>query len=119
LEVEPTGSGESANASLDELPELVMIPLGTRGVQRIKLKHCQYCSNDDPSSLKLLERSVKNLGEGQDAISYLVLCERCSHRFTFHCRNVYSTDRGEKKRVVSFVSVLDEEGKDQGWLGNF
>jgi len=96
-----------------------MIPLGTRGVEQIKLKQCQYCLNDDLSSLKLLERSVRNLGRGGDAVSYLVLCERCNRKFTLRCRNIYSAGQEEKNRVISFVSVLNEEGKDQGWLGNF
>jgi len=96
-----------------------MIPLGTRGIEQVKLKQCQYCQNCDPSSLKLLERSVRNIGKGEDAVSYLLLCERCNRKFTLRCRNIYSSDYKERSRVISFVSVLDEEGRDQGWLGNF
>jgi len=96
-----------------------MIPLGTRGVEQVKLKQCQYCLNDDPSSLKLLERSVRSIGDGEDTVSYLLLCEKCNRNFTLRCRNIYSAGHEVKSRVISFVSVLDEEGRDQGWLGNF
>ena len=110
---------EPSQGSFDELPEFALVPLGTRGVERIKLKQCQYCLNDDLQSLRLLERSIKSAGENEDTVSYLVLCERCNRKFTLRSRNLYSSGHEERTRVISFVSVLDEEGNDQGWLGNF
>jgi len=110
---------EASQGSFDELPEFVFVPLGTRGVERIKLKQCQHCLNDDLPSLRLVERSVKDASENQDTVSYLVLCEKCNLKFTLRCRNIYSSGHERRTRIISFVSVLDEEGKDQGWLGNF
>jgi len=32
---------------------------------------------------------------------------------------LYVVEKGQKRRSITFVSILDEEGRDEGWLGSF
>jgi len=58
-------------------------------------------------------------GKDQEIADYNIICKKCSSTFTIRLRNLYVVENGKKKRSVTFVSILGEEGRDEGWLGSF
>jgi len=58
-------------------------------------------------------------GRDQEIADYKIICKKCSSTFTIRLRNLYAVEKGQKRRSITFVSILDEEGRDEGWLGSF
>jgi len=106
--------------SIEDLPDHVYAPLGTRGLQPIKLKQCFRCSNQNVEELKVIEKKIDTVHDrDQEIADYKIICKKCSSTFTIRLRNLYVVENGKKRRSISFVSILDEEGRDEGWLGSF
>ncbi len=90
------------------------------GLQPIKLKQCFRCSNQNLEELELIEKKVEVVrGGDQEIVDYKIICKKCSPTFTIRLRNLYAVENGKKRRSITFVSVLDQEGRDEGWLGSF
>jgi len=106
--------------SIEELPDRIYAPLGTRGLQPIKLKQCIRCSNQNVDELQVTEKKIEAVqGRDQEIADYKIICKKCSSTFTIRLRNLYVVEKGQKRRSLTFVSILDEEGTDEGWLGSF
>jgi len=106
--------------SIEDLPDNVYAPLGTRGLQPIKLKQCFRCSNQNIEELEVIEKKTEAVqGRDQEIADYKIICKKCNSTFTIRLRNLYVVENGKKGRSITFVSILDEEGRDEGWLGSF
>ena len=55
----------------------------------------------------------------QEIADYKIICKKCSSTFTIRLRNLYMVKKGQKRQSITFVSILDEEGRGEGWLGSF
>jgi hypothetical protein len=111
---------------LDELPDVVYAPLGTRGMQPLTLKECPRCGNNDTEKLQLLSKR-KGPKENTETVSeswntstdeYDIKCNNCGYNFTIKCQNVFG-GAGGRERIVTFVHILTEDSQHDGWLGNF
>jgi hypothetical protein len=112
--------------SLDEIPDVVYAPLGTRGVQPIPLKECPRCGNNKTEKLNLVSKR-KGSGEKRSSDSasqtvtvdeYDINCGNCDYSFTIRCENVYGGPQ-HKERIITFIHIITEDGKGEGWLGNY
>jgi len=106
--------------SIEDLPDQIYAPLGTRGLQPIKLKQCFRCSNQDVEELQVVEKKIEAVqAKDQEIADYKITCKKCGSTFTIRLRNLYMVENGKKRRSITFVSILDREGRDEGWLGSF
>jgi len=106
--------------SIEDLPDQIYAPLGTRGLQPIKLKQCFRCSNQNVEELQVIEKKIEAVhNRHQEIADYKIICKKCGSTFTIRLRNLYMVEKGQKRRSITFVSILDEEGRDEGWLGSF
>jgi len=106
--------------SIEDLPDQIYAPLGTRGLQPIKLKQCFRCSNQNIEELEVIEKKIEVVhGRDQEIADYKIICKKCSSTFSIRLRNLYVVEKGQKSRSITFVSILDEKGRDEGWLGSF
>ena len=103
--------------SLDELPDRVYVALGRRGMEPLPLKECTY--ECDGQELTLIEPpknqkipSKRNLEVDED---WLVECSKCKRQFTISCRVHYL----DSERIETRVNLIDDNGKDLGWLGSY
>jgi hypothetical protein len=111
---------------LNELPNVVYAPLGTRGMQPLNLKECPRCGNGVVERLQLLSKKKgqrENAEAGSKSWStttdeYEVKCGNCGHSFRIRCQNIFGGPEG-KERIVSFVHIITEDGTNEGWLGNY
>jgi len=58
-------------------------------------------------------------GKDQEIADYKIICRKCNSTFAIRLRNLYAVEKGQKRRSITFVSILDEVGRDEGWLGSF
>ena len=106
--------------SVEDLPDQIYAPLGTRGFQPIKLKQCFRCSNQNVEELEVIEKKIEAVrGRDQEIGEYKIICKKCNLTFSIRLRNLYVVDKGQRRRSITFVSILDEESRDEGWLGSF
>ena len=104
--------------TLDELPDRVFVALGRRGMEPIPLKECTY--DCDGKDIKLLgfhqnKESPANTGVDEIVEDWMVICETCNRKFTIRCYVRYAN--GE--RIDTRVDILDDNGKNLGWLGSY
>ena len=86
----------------------------------MKLKQCFRCSNQNVEELQMIKKKIEVVqGRDQEIADYKIICKKCSSTFTIRLRNLYAVEKGQKRRSITFVSILDEEGRDEGWLGSF
>ncbi|WXG45889.1 MAG: hypothetical protein WED05_04325 [Candidatus Atabeyarchaeum deiterrae] len=112
--------------SLDELPDTVYAPLGSRGVQPLDLKECPRCGNKAIEQLRVVNerkgmrenKVASHAGWGVVVDEYDIKCGKCNYSFTIRCQNVYGGANG-KERVLTFAHIITEDGANEGWLGNF
>jgi len=70
--------------------------------------------------LQVTEKKIEAVqGRDQEIAEYRTVCKKCSSAFTIRLRNLYVVEREKKRRSITFVSILEEEGRDEGWLGSF
>jgi ribosomal protein S27AE len=111
---------------LDELPDTVYAPLGTRGMQPLRLKECPRCGNDVVEKLQLVSKRIGSRGDtnaspqvwSTTTDEYEIKCGKCGYNFKIKCQNVFGGSEG-KERIVTFVHIATEDGESEGWLGNF
>ena len=104
--------------SLNELPDQVFVALGRRGMEPLPLKECTYeCDGAELDLIKVEENKKKPKSEGVDEITadWLVECKKCSRQFTIRCINRYA----DGQRIDTRVDILDDTGKNLGWLGSY
>ena len=103
--------------SLDELPDQVFVALGRRGMEPLLLKECTY--DCDGQELKLIEppkdQEIPTKGDLEVNEDWLVECEKCNRQFTIRCRVHYL----DGERLETRVNLIDDNGKDLGWLGSY
>jgi hypothetical protein len=104
--------------TLDNLPDEVFVALGRRGMEPIPLKECTY--ECDGKELRLLEFQsdydrISNKGVEEMTEDYLVECQKCSRRFTIRCLSRLA----DGERMDTRVNIIDDMGKDLGWLGSY
>ncbi len=104
--------------TLDELPDQVYVALGRRGMEPLPLKECTY--NCDGKELKLLsfnQNKDRPVEKGIDEIieDWNVCCEKCMRKFTIRCYVRYA----DGERIDTRVDIIDDDGKNLGWLGSY
>ena len=104
--------------SLNELPDQVFVALGRRGMEPLPLKECTY--ECDGAELQLIEvNQTKNTpsekGIDEITVDWLVECKKCTRLFTIRCINRYA----DGQRIDTRVDILDDTGKNLGWLGSY
>ena len=104
--------------SLNELPDQVFVALGRRGMEPLPLKECTYeCDGDELSLLEVKQSKDHPSEKGVDEITvdWVVECKKCSKPFTIRCINRYA----DGQRIDTRVDILDDTGKNLGWLGSY
>lgn len=104
--------------SLDELPDQVFVPLGRRGMEGIPLKECTY--ECDGKEIRLIDVEEIKLGTDEKGIDqviekWYVVCEKCNRKFTIQCKIRFK----ENERLDTYVSIIDDNSNDLGWLGSY
>lgn len=104
--------------SLDELPDRVFVALGRRGMEPLPLLECTY--ECDGKELRLLEMSQNKeapskMGVDEIIEDWLVECTKCNKPFTIRCFVRYA----DGERIDTRVDILDDTGKNLGWLGSY
>ena len=104
--------------SLNELPDQVFVALGRRGMEPLPLKECTYeCDGDELLLLGVSQSKDSPAKKGVDEITvdWLVECSKCTRSFTIRCINRYSSGQ----RIDTRGDILDDNGKNLGWLGSY
>lgn len=104
--------------TLDNLPDEVFVALGRRGMEPILLKECTYdCDGKDLHLTEYKSNSERIQNSGLEELNedYLVECKKCRKSFTIRC--VSRLVDGE--RMDTRVNIIDDTGKDLGWLGSY
>ena len=104
--------------SLDELPDQVFVALSRRGMEPLPLKECTYdCDGDELHLLEVKQDKESPAASGIDEITvdWNVECKKCSRPFTIRCINRYA----DGKKIDTRVDILDDTGKNLGWLGSY
>ena len=103
--------------SLDELPDQVFVALGRRGMEPLVLKECTY--ECDGQELILIEapknQEIPKSGNLEVEENWVVECAKCNRQFTIRCRVHYL----DGERLETRVNLIDDNGKDLGWLGSY
>ena len=103
--------------SLDELPDQVFVALGRRGMEPLILKECTY--DCDGQELILIEppgdQKIPSKGDLVVDEDWLVECAKCNRQFTIRCKVHYL----DGERIDTRVNLIDDNGKDLGWLGSY
>ncbi len=107
----------ASDRALNELPDRVYVALGRRGMEPLLLKECAY--ECDGKELTLIEppenQKIPNIGDLEIKEDWLVECAKCHRQFTIQCKIHYFN--GE--RLETRVNLIDDHGKDLGWLGSY
>jgi hypothetical protein len=104
--------------SLNELPDQVFVALGRRGMEPLPLKECTYeCDGDEIILLSVSQDKDNPSEKGVDEITvdWLVECTKCNRPFTIRCINRYA----DGQKIDTRVDILDDTGKNLGWLGSY
>jgi len=104
--------------SLDGLPEHVYVALGRRGMEPLPLLECTYeCDGKELRLLEMNQNKEAPSEKGVDEITedWLVECTKCNRPFTIRCIVRYA----DGERIDTRVDILDDTGKNLGWLGSY
>lgn len=104
--------------SLDELPSEVFVALGRRGMEGIPLKECTYgCNGGNLALLDVKSEPESIKGHGTETVveTWRVRCNECNREFSISCRIRYH----DRTRFDTMVNIIDDNGKDLGWLGSY
>lgn len=103
--------------SLDELPDRVFVALGRRGMEPLTLKECTYeCDGQELNLIKPPEKNkIPEIGDIEIEEDWLVECAKCNRQFTIRCKIHYL----DGERIETRVNLIDDNGKDLGWLGSY
>ena len=86
-------------------------------MEPLPLKECTY--ECDGQELVLIEppkhQEVPDKGNLKVEEDWLVECVKCKRRFTIRCRIHYL----DGERLDTRVNLIDDAGKDLGWLGSY
>ena len=104
--------------TLDELPDQVYVALGRRGMEPLPLKECTY--ECDGEELELLDFNQDKDSPSESGIDELVedwtvRCKKCKREFTIRCHVRYA----DGERIDTRVDIVDDNGKNLGWLGSY
>jgi hypothetical protein len=94
----------------------VFVALGRRGMEPIPLKECTYeCAGNELTLVEVRKDPV--LGKGFEEVeeNWLVKCTECNRHFTIQCIVRYH----EGERIDTRVNLIDDTGKNLGWLGSY
>ncbi len=104
------------NPTLDELPDRVFVALGRRGMEPIPLKECTYeCDGTELALIDVQRDPVRGEGKEEVEENWLVECTKCGRKFTIQCIVRYY----EGERIDTRVNLIDDRGKNLGWLGSY
>ena len=102
--------------TLDELPDTVFVALGRRGMEALPLKECTYeCDGQELKLIEVKKDSVTGTGSEEVKENWLVECAKCDRQFTIRCNVRYF----DGERIDTRVELIDDKGKNLGWLGSF
>ena len=104
--------------SLSELPDVVFVALGRRGMEPIKLQECAYsCETSNLELIRVITDppDLKNKGIEEITEDWVVKCEDCDREFTIRCLIRYA----DGERMDTKVNIIDDKGTDLGWLGSY
>jgi hypothetical protein len=108
----------SEEPSLDDLPDQVFVALGRRGMEGIPLKQCTYaCDSDELELIQVVKDPPSITGVSLEVVieDWLVRCLKCERNLTIRQKVRYV----DGERMDTIVSILDDHGKDLGWIGSY
>ncbi len=108
----------TTNRSLDELPDAVFVALGRRGMEAITLKECAYeCDSNDLVLVNMIAtpKEIKKKGIEEVVEDWVVRCSNCEREFTIRCLSRFA----DGEHMDTKVNIIDDQGKDLGWLGSY
>jgi hypothetical protein len=122
---------DSKNADLwDEIPAYTYIGLGQRGRERLSNDQCFLpgCNNTNRDDLEPYEKSTfsspkDDQGNNYDCTKIKVKCKKCGRTYQYAMKTINAVfkkdDKMEVSPFVGMVYILDENGKNLGFLGYF
>ncbi len=108
----------TTDRSLDELPDDVFVALGRRGMEPIPLKECTYeCDSTDLELIEVTSSPERIKKEGIEELNEMwkVKCSACAREFIIQCVIRYV----DGERIDTMVNIIDDQGKNLGWLGSY
>ncbi len=113
----------------DDIPSDFYIALGRRGQERVSTDQCFLCDNNSIDDLLPLEKKVKKSEVSEDG-SYNICtpikikCIKCDNIFQFAMLVSHIPQKSDDgslkiKPFMGQAYILDEHGKNLGFLGYF
>ncbi len=85
-------------------------------MEPIPLKECTYeCDGIELALIDVQKDSVSGKGREEVEENWLVECTKCGRQFTIQCIVRYY----EGERIDTRVNLIDDRGKNLGWLGSY
>jgi len=114
----------------NEIPSSVFVGLGQRGREKVNIEECFVpgCKNTNREDLEPYEKTVYSSPKDQhgnyyDCTKIKTKCKKCGKSFQYAMKVVNITAKqGEKEETSPFVGmmyILDENGKNIGFLGYY
>jgi hypothetical protein len=91
--------------TIDDLPDVVFVALGRRGMEPIPLKECTYACDGKELTVISVTKDPSSI-QGR-SIEVVVEDWLCKVRYV------------DGKMIDTMVSLLDDKGNDLGWLGSY
>ncbi|MHA1729017.1 MAG: hypothetical protein ACTSWY_09820 [Promethearchaeota archaeon] len=118
----------------DEVPSQFYIALGRRGQERIQTDQCflENCDNNNIEELIPLEKKEYSSKKETDGSFYnckiiKIKCNKCGKTFQFAMKTIFMPEKAsdgtigtsEIKPFMGMAYILDESGKNTGFIGYF
>jgi hypothetical protein len=87
-------------------------------MEPLPLKECTYeCDGNELLLVEVNQTKEAPSKKGIDEITedWLVKCKTCTRPFTIRCINRYA----DGQKIDTRVDILDDTGKNLGWLGSY
>ena len=85
-------------------------------MEGLPLKECTYeCNSKELTLIEVRKDPIVGNGTEEVEENWLVECIKCNRQFTIQCIVRYH----EGERIDTRVNLIDDTGKNLGWLGSY
>ena len=85
-------------------------------MEPIPLKECTYeCDGKELTLIEVQKDPVVGTVTEEVEENWLVKCRKCNRKFTIQCTVRYH----DGERIDTRVNLIDDTGKNLGWLGSY
>ena len=85
-------------------------------MESIPLKECTYeCDGKELTLVEVRKDPVDGKGTEEVEENWFVECTQCNRQFTIQCIVRYH----DGERIDTRVNLIDDTGKNLGWLGSY